>query len=252
MPKPLALVSGITGTIGSAISARLLDEGYAVIGLSRTPSQDVTAAGARLMRCNVTSLADIWRIGRDVPHCEVFVAAHGHPPITCPTLDVSCEEFEDVWETDVSGTFLLVQAVACGMVQRRRGDIILLSSLHARQTYPARVPYAAAKAAVVGMMRSMALEWGPYGVKVNAVLPWQVAGPRTTALIDGARQRGEDLEEAYLQRCPQRRLVQPQDVAQAVLALIDNPACNGVELVLDGGVSQGMWHQGYKEDRREP
>ena len=132
------------------------------------------------------------------------------------------------------------------MVTRHQGAIVLLSSLHAWQTYPARTAYAASKAAIGGLMRSLALEWGPLGVRVNALLPWQVDGPRSQALIAAAAAHGEDLREAYLRRTPLRRLVTPAEVAGAVVFLLQNSAMHGGELVLDGGVSASMWYQPFK------
>ena len=249
MSPAVALVSGISGGIGSAIGRGLLQEGYTVVGLSRHAPPAASQACTTHMRCDVRDTAQVTYVARTFRamyhQCDVLVVAHGYPPVTVPTVDLPSIAFTDVLLTDVYGAFLLAQAFGRLMLSQRHGDIVFVSSLHARQTYPARAPYAAAKAGVVGLMRSMALEWGSAGVKVNAILPWQVETPRTQALIAEAHARGEDLQEAYLQRSPQRRLVQPEDVAQAVLALVANPACNGAELVLDGGVSQSMWYQDY-------
>ena len=251
MTQPVAVVSGISGGIGSAIGRRLLQEGYVVVGLSRHAMPRDTAFYTEQMLCDVRDAAQVGYVVRtflrNYERCDVLVVAHGHPPITTPTAPLHPMTFTDVLLTDVYGAFLLAQAFGSLMLSQHHGDIVFVSSLHARQTYPARTAYAAAKAGVVGLMRSLALEWGGSGLKINAILPWQVDTPRTQALIAEARDRGEDLLEAYLQRSPQRRLVQPEDVAQSVFALVENPACNGVEWVLDGGVNQSMWHKGYKE-----
>ena len=251
MTARVAVVSGISGGIGRAIGQRLLCEGYAVIGLSRQAPPAASQACTTHMLCDVREAAQVTYVARTFRmmyhQCDVLVVAHGHPPVTAPTMDLSYIAFSDVLLTDVYGAFLVAQAFGTLMVARGQGDMLFISSLHARQTYPARAPYAAAKAGVVGLMRSLALEWGPQGVKVNAILPWQVETPRTQALIAEDQTHGYDLQEAYLQRSPMRRLVQPEDVAQAVMALVQNPACNGVEWVLDGGVSASMWYQGYKE-----
>ena len=255
MIQRVAVVSGISGGIGSAVGRRLLSEGYAVIGLSRDPILDAPPAASKAYTthicCDVRESSQTLYAARAIVHyyqrCDVLVIAHGHAPVITSTINLDGKTVTDVLLTDVCGAFLLAQAFGRIMLEQHAGNIVFISSLHARQTYPARAPYAAAKAGVVGLMRALALEWGGAGIKVNAILPWQVETPRTQALIAEARGQGIDLAEAYLQRCPQRRLVQPEDVAQAVLALVENPACNGVEWVLDGGVSASMWYQGYKE-----
>ena len=249
MTQGVAVVSGISGGIGSAIGKCLLKAGYLVVGLHRQPRSIALDACTSPRSCDVQKAAEVKYIARSVlslyGRCDLLVVAHGHPPVTTPTIDLNAQTLADVLLTDVCGALLLAQAFGRIMLEQHAGDVVFISSLHARQTYPARAPYAAAKAGVVGLMRSLALEWGSAGVKVNAVLPWQVDTPRTQSLIAEARERGEDLQEAYLQRSPQRRLVQPEDVAQAVLALVTNPACNGVEWVLDGGVSASMWYQPF-------
>ena len=251
MTQLVAVVSGISGGIGSAIGRRLRAEGYDVVGLSRQRPHGESKDCAHHISCDMQESSQVWYAASDVLHsylrCDLLVVAHGHSPVITSTVNLDDKTITDVLLTDLYGSFLLAQAFGRIMLEQHAGDIIFISSLHARQTYPTRAPYAAAKAGVVGLMRALALEWGWAGIKVNAILPWQVDTPRTQALIVEARERGEDLQEAYLQRSPQRRLVQPEDVAQAVLALVANPACNGVEWVLDGGVSQSMWYKGYTE-----
>ena len=255
MIQRVAVVSGISGGIGSAIGRRLLSEGYAVIGLSRYPILEAQPAVSQAYTihicCDVRESSEALYAARAIVHyyqrCDVLAIAHGHSPVITSTINLDAKTVADVLLTDLYGSFLLAQAFGRIMLDQHAGDIVFISSLHARQTYPARAPYAAAKAGVVGLMRALALEWGSAGIKVNAILPWQVKTPRTQALIAEAQNHGYDLEEAYLQRSPMRRLVQPEDVAQAVLALVANPACNGVEWVLDGGVSASMWYEGYKE-----
>ena len=253
MTEGVAVISGISGGIGRAIGERLLYEGYTVVGVGRRhiPPEETAASCMMYVWCDVRNSKEVSLLSQTAilcyGRCDLLVIAHGHAPVTTSTIDLDAQTVADVLLTDVHGAFLLAQAFGRIMLNQHAGDIIFISSLHARQTYPARAPYAAAKAGVVGLMRSLALEWGGAGVKVNAILPWQVETPRTQALIAEARACGADLQEAYLQRSPMRRLVQPEDVAQAVVALVANPACNGVELVLDGGVSASMWYRGYKE-----
>ena len=260
MTNPVALVTGATGGIGRVIAQHLLDEQYTVIACGRNVAtlreleETNVLGGVHALSFDVGD-STAWErnvelvLGRHAPP-EVLVCAHGAAPCIKPTLALTPREIQTVWRTDVLGAVLACQTVGSAMVAQQRGCIVIVSSLHAHMTYPQRTAYSMAKSALCGLVRSLALEWGPYEIRTNAVLPWQVETPRTQALIAEAHACGADLQEAYLQRSPMRRLVQPEDVAQAVLALVANPACNGVEWVLDGGVSQSMWYQGYKEQRR--
>jgi NAD(P)-dependent dehydrogenase (short-subunit alcohol dehydrogenase family) len=135
------------------------------------------------------------------------------------------------------------------MLAQQRGAIVLLSSIHALATYPCRVPYATAKAAIVGMARGLAVEWGPHNIRVNAVCPWQIEGPRTQAFIDAAP---DDLRETYQRRVPTRQLITPEAVAQTVLWLVQTPGITGQAIVMDGGLTASAWHYPFQERETEP
>jgi NAD(P)-dependent dehydrogenase (short-subunit alcohol dehydrogenase family) len=176
---------------------------------------------------------------------ELLVVAHGAAPAIAPAIALEGHHFADVLLTDVWGAFMACQSVGNYMVQQKRGTIVLLSSLHAKQTYPQRVAYSMAKSALSGLVRSLAIEWGPSGVRTNAILPWQCTGPRTEAFLAAAHAQGEDLEEAYLRKSPLRRLITPEDIAETVLWLARTESINGAEIIMDGGVSQSMWYQPF-------
>ena len=250
--QPVAVVTGATGGIGGAVVQRLRTEGYIVVGLSRA-----AGSGADLhLPCDVRTDADVHEAAGAVRvrhgRCDALVCCHGHWPVTTPTLALDPRTFLEVLQTDVGGTLHVCQHFGAMMLTQHQGAIVLLSSLHAWQTYPARTAYAASKAAIGGLMRSLALEWGPLGVRVNALLPWQVDGPRSQALIEAAQAQGEDLREAYLRRTPLRRLVAPAEVASAVVFLLHNTVMNGCELPLDGGVSCSMWYHPFQRGSDEP
>lgn len=259
MSSALALVSGATGGIGRAVVERLWQEGYSVVALGHTPAK--CASLNTWFRLHPCAGRDAYAHPLDVRDAEalarcrtllddqltLLVCCHGAAPMIAPAVQ-TLQTARDVIDIDVFGTIGLCHLVGPYMLGQQRGSIALVSSLHARQTYPERLPYSMAKSAISGLVRSLAVEWGPYGVRTNAVLPWQVSGPRTESFITARREAtGEDLEELYRQRSPMRRLIAPEDIADAVLFLARNPAINGHELVLDGGVSASMWYEGYKD-----
>ena len=260
MTRPLAVVTGATGGVGSAVTQRLIREGYNILAIATQGERLQILQGADPhhifpLVLPVDSAPSIWMstLVQAFGYYDleaaiaVLVCAHGHPPVTTPSVSLSMiEEFIPVIMTDLGGTFLAAQAVAPYMQRQKCGSMVFVSSLHARQTYPARAAYAAAKAGVCGMARSLALEWGKDGITVNTILPWQVAGSRTFRMAHFHEQAtGEDLLEQYLHRSPLRHLVSEDEVADAVAFLIRNRSCTGMELVLDSGVSASMWHKEF-------
>lgn len=260
MMRPLAVVTGATGGIGSAVVRRLLRAEYDILAVATDAErlqslQETDPQHIFPLALNVCVSQSVWLTslmtafdyyGID-PTIDVLVCAHGYPPVKTPSITLSMhDEFIPVVLTDIGGTFLSAQAVVPYMIRQQRGSMVFISSLHAHQTYPARAAYAAAKAGIGGMARSLALEWGHVGITVNTLLPWQVAGTRTFLLAHQHEQAtGEDLLTQYQHRSPQRRLVSEEDVADAALFLLQNRSCNGMELVLDGGVSASMWYKDF-------
>ena len=260
MTTPLALITGATGGIGAACAQRLIREGYNILAIATHSErlqilQEADPHHIFPLVLPVESAPSIWMSTlvqaflyyELEARVDVLVCAHGYRPVTTPSVTLSVgEEFIPVVMTDLCGTFIAAQAVAPYMQRQGSGSIVFVSSLHARQTYPARAAYAAAKAGVCGMARSLALEWGTDGITVNTVLPWQIAGPRTFRLAHQHDQAtGEDLLAQYVARSPRRQLVTEDDVADAVAFLIRNRSCTGMELVLDSGVSASMWHKAF-------
>ena len=254
MSEKIAFVTGGTGGLGSAIVTRLLAESYQVLPWSRHPAPRGTEAAGCLWSpaLDVQQSLAAWHrhVNADIEAYgtpDMLVVAHGAAPCVKATVDLTEADVETVWQTDIWGTFAACQTVGRAMLARRRGSIVIVSSIHSKVTYTQRLPYSVAKSALSGLVRSLALEWGPHGLTVNAVCPWQCAGVRTERFIAAAAARGEDLRTAYLERSPLRRLIAPEEVADAVLFLVQNRACNGLEVVLDGGVSQSMWYKSFAE-----
>lgn len=261
MLVPLAVISGATGGIGRVVTERLWLEGYSLLAIGKTPEKcleldDWLLTHPRygqthdVIQMDVTKAQQFTLLRRSLnmygSQVQVLAICHGASPQVRPALDTyAMYGLETIWQTDIVGTFRLCQDVGRVMVEHKYGSIVFVSSLHAKTTYPQRLAYSVAKSALSGMVRSLALEWGPLGVRINAVLPWQVAGPRTQTFLGEAKAQGYDLLEAYLQRCPSRRLVNPSEVADAIMFLARNEAMNGTELVLDGGVSQSMWYKPF-------
>lgn len=258
----LAVVTGATGTIGAAITATLVDAGYDVLACSRSPARLENLAflcarfpGAvwpwviNLAVIPDRVLADAWA-GHFLTHgpADLLVCAHGAPPCTTPTLALTPAQVQEVYQVDVLGTLRMAQVVGAVMVTRREGAIVFVSSAHAHQTYPARVPYAMSKSAIVGLARALAVEWGPFNVTVNSVSPWQVTGTRSRDIAAHEHYHtGQDTLALYQHRSPLMRLVTPEDVASTVLWVGENRSMTGQDIRVDCGVAASMWHRGFEE-----
>lgn len=260
MPKPVAVVSGATGTIGQVVVRRLLQEGYGVLALGRrqealTALYDQCRIDTGLMGGKAWSLytmvADfrertaLLRFERQLGSCDLLVTCHGAPPCIKPTTELSPSDYDSVMDVDLHGTFELCQIVGDHMLTAGTGgNMVLLSSFHALGSYPQRCLYAMAKAGVCALARSLACEWAGAGIRVNAVAPGQIAGARTKAIA--MTDEGTNILERMRQRAPAGRLVQAEDVAETVVWLTRTPGMNGQTVVLDHGVTASLYYENYE------
>jgi meso-butanediol dehydrogenase / (S,S)-butanediol dehydrogenase / diacetyl reductase len=151
-------------------------------------------------------------------------------------LDVS----EEVWDQDVAialkGSFLCSQAVLPEMKENRSGVILNISSVNAF-TYFGNEAYSAAKAGILSLTRSLAVRYGPFGVRVNAIAP----GTLKTPAWEQRRQKDPDIFERVARWYPLGRIGDPEDVAGAALFLASDEAAwiSGAVLPVDGGLTAG-------------
>ena len=235
-----ALVTGATGGIGGAIAKALQAQGAAVaISGTRREVLDVLAAeiGERVhvLPCN---LADKDEVEGLVPKAEaamgqldILVANAG---ITRDNLFVQMkdEEWEQVIDVNLTATFRLTRAALKGMMRRRFGRIIGITSVVGVTGNPGQGNYTASKAGMIAMLKSVAAEYARRGVTANCVAPGFIATPMTDKLNEKQR-------EAILGRVPAGRLGNSDDVAAAVVYLASNEAnyITGQTLHVNGGMA---------------
>jgi 3-oxoacyl-[acyl-carrier protein] reductase len=144
---------------------------------------------------------------------------------------IDSADFDAVIRTHLRGTFLVSKAAAKKMFRRRSGVIINMSSVVGRRGNAGQANYAAAKAGIIGLTKSLAKELGARGVRVNAIAPGYIDTPMTQAL-------GDDVRKAIVDATPMRRIGAPADVANAVVFLASAQAgfLTGVVLPVDGGL----------------
>ena len=241
----VALVTGSSRGIGAAIARLFAHEGARVVLHGRDElamsavQADIERTGGRAtsLRADITKFAEIeamrGEIEKRLGPVDVLVANAGGSFSRPGPLEDTTEES---WRTSVDGnltaTFLTLKSFLPGMKARRAGNIVTMSSAAARRPHAASpIPYAAAKAAIQMLTQDVALQAGPFNVRVNCVAP-------ETILTEGNIQRIPDPQKAALVELhPIRRLGTPDDVARAALFLASEASgwITGVVLDVAGG-----------------
>jgi NAD(P)-dependent dehydrogenase (short-subunit alcohol dehydrogenase family) len=216
---PIALVLGGTGNIGVSICERFSDGGFEVIA---TSSKDFDLREAASI--------EAW-FAKSPPSVSVLVHAAGFN-VPAPFEELTDEEIHRSFDANVSGFLTVVRAVRPGLVANR-GRIVVLSSIFGFLARVGRLPYAMSKHALVGIVKSLALEFADDGILVNAVSPGYIESKLTRQNNDPGT------IERLAAAIPLRSLGRTADVAEAVffLASQQNGYITGHDLVVDGGFS---------------
>jgi NAD(P)-dependent dehydrogenase (short-subunit alcohol dehydrogenase family) len=207
--RPTAVVTGAASGIGAAVAAELRERGWRVAGLdlADAPGCDLS------MRIDVTDGGAVADAISSLGPVRAAVSVAGYYEML-PVEDITPERWRRMLDVHLGGLFNLVRATLPGMLERGEGQIVAIASELAVGGGAEDAHYAAAKGAVLGLVRSLAAEAGPRGVRVNAVAP----GPTDTPLLapDSPWRAPE-----YLNTLPLRRLTAPEEVALSVAWLLE-------------------------------
>jgi len=155
-----------------------------------------------------------------------------------PATETSDAEFAAVLQTHVFGAFALTREAGRRMIERKSGSVLFTASMASLIGIPMVVAYSAAKSAYVGMVRSLASEWGQHGVRVNAIAPGWIA----SAMLDKALSGDAARKAKILGRTPMNKFGEPDDIGWAAVYLCSPAAkfVTGVVLPVDGGAAIGF------------
>jgi 3-oxoacyl-[acyl-carrier protein] reductase len=162
-------------------------------------------------------------------------------PIETPVWDIEPEDFREVVDINLVGTFLPIKFIVPLMIKRRSGKIVNIGGTSGLRGYRYRAAYSSSKWAIRGLTRTVALDVGQYGINCNVVCPGIVQTPRMDKLCqEKARVRGWTVEQVYQEYVDEmalRSVTTPEDVATTVLFMSTNDSRNitGQELAVDGG-----------------
>jgi NAD(P)-dependent dehydrogenase (short-subunit alcohol dehydrogenase family) len=239
----VAVVVGGTSGIGRAIALGFAEAGADVVVSGRreelidSVAKEIEAKGRRSVRqpadvANRASLETLRdRVVAELGKVDILVNSAGTTKRR-PTLDVGEDEWNTIMETNLTGTLRACQVFGRHMIERGYGRIINIASLSSFVALYEVAAYAASKAAVASLTKSLAIEWSSKGVKVNAIEPGVFKTDLNTALLDGT-DRGRE----FLLRTPMKRFGKVEELAGAAVFLASDAASfvNGEVLAVDGG-----------------
>ncbi|WP_313318254.1 SDR family oxidoreductase [Stenotrophomonas sp.] len=232
----VAVVTGAASGIGAAIARRFTDEGAQVVGIDLNAGDP---QGFELLHGDITDTAamrglvdaTLARHGR----IDVLVNNAGADVFSDP-LALDDTQWQRCFALNLEGAWQLCRAVLPGMVAQQAGAIVNIASVHGHKIIPGAFPYPVAKHALIGMTRSLGIEYAAHGIRVNSISPGLILVPRIEAWFErepGARER----QTALL---PPRRIGTPEEVAYTALFLASDEArfINATDILIDGGRSQ--------------
>jgi len=239
----VAVVIGGTSGIGLAIAKGMAEAGADVIPTSRrleqveTAANEIEARGKRSLRVtsDVSDRASLQNVldeaVRAFGKVDILVNSAGRTK-RATTLEFTEEDWNNILDTNLTGTLRAAQVFGRHMLERESGSIINISSLSTFVALYEVAAYSASKAAVASLTKSLAIEWGQRGVRVNAIAPGVFRTPLNEKLLDET-ERGKE----FLTRTPMKRFGKVEELAGAAIFLASDAASfvNGEVIAVDGG-----------------
>jgi gluconate 5-dehydrogenase len=254
----VAIITGAGSGIGAATAEMLfrLNANVALIAKSAenvktvTEKLDPSFKRASYYNCDVRdedSLVEIRdKVVKAWGKIDILVTCAAAAAVAKKTEDLSFDDWRSLLSIDLDGVFLSCKTFGSTMIRNKYGRIVNMTSFHNIATYPNRAAYNAAKSGVEGLTRALAVEWGRYGITVNAVAPGPIKTPRTSWFLS----QSPDVETGMLGRTPNVRIGVVEDVAALIAFLVSDEAkhINGQQIVIDGGWTKSAWWGNYTKE----
>jgi NAD(P)-dependent dehydrogenase (short-subunit alcohol dehydrogenase family) len=241
----VAIVTGSASGIGAATARLFAEHGASVVGLDRNPAA-WTAAGLTHVLADVTDRAAVDAVVAQV------VAMHGRVDVLvnnagadvfCEPLSLSDADWDRCLSLNLKGAWHVARAVLPTMLAQNGGSIVNIASVHGHKIIPGAFPYPVAKHGLIGLTRSLGIEYASRGIRVNSISPGLILVPRIEAWF--ASQPDPDAaRRAQTELLPPKRIGTPEEVAHTALFLASDEArfINATDILIDGGRSQ-LYHE---------
>lgn len=246
LENKLALVTGGGTGLGLGMSKAIIQAGGQVVITGRR--KEVLKAACEELGSNATyiqhDITNLESIPDLVKHIEMEIGPidtlinNAGIHLRKPAIETSDTQLSEVLRTHVNGGFALTRECSKGMIERKVGSIIFITSMAEVFGLPYVIAYTAAKSATAGMVRGLAAELSPHGVRVNSIAPGWIESAMLRKSFEGDPNR----EKKILSRMPMGMIGSPEDIGQAAVFLASSAAkyITGIDLRVDGGVSIGF------------
>lgn len=237
----VAVVTGVAGGIGAATARVFAAAGWAVVGVDRRGTE--VEGVSTLIEADIADAASAEQIFAEVgrSHGRLDALVNNAALQICkPVVEMTAEEFDFMMASNIRSVFLGMRH-AFPMLRESRGAVVNVSSVHAVATSPNIAAYAATKGALLAFTRAIALEFGPAGVRANAVLPGAVDTPMLHAGLDRGHVEGRSVDELVRGLGGKHvlgRVGRPEEIGEVILFLADGEKSSfitGQSIVADGG-----------------
>ena len=228
----MVLVTGGVRGIGKSIALKFLQKGYrvcAVYSRDEVSAEEMKKQGVEVFRADVSCESDVTALFQKIGAVDVLVNNAGVSLIK-QIQDVSYEDFQRVMSINVGGAFLCSREATKGMIDKKSGLIVNISSVWGEVGGSCESVYSASKAALLGFTKALAKELGWSGIRVNCVSPGVIDTPMNAHFSDAEI-------SALRDEIPMGRIGNGEDVANAVLYLEENEYVTGIDLPVNGGFS---------------